>query len=192
MFWAEAMQGYKQSAISTARAFLVPYGEKPEDDANVFGLLAGLAAADKSVSTALSGATSALMGVNIADPAPGVTTLRDVVSNFTGLAADRFAPVPHAKFPVSTAPDTATVQQKPVANGGVTLLDLTGVACPMNFVKTKLKLETLPAGAHLAVILDDGEPIANVPRSLEEQGQQVLAREKISASQWKILIEKST
>jgi len=192
MFWAEAMQGYKQSAISTARAFLVPYGEKPEDDAAVFSLLAALAVADKDVSAALSDTTSALMSINIADPAPGVTALQDVVSHFTCLAAERFAPVPHAESPARTAADTSTDRQEPVANEGVTLLDLTGVACPMNFVKTKLKLETLAGGAHLAVILDDGEPIANVPRSLEEQGQKVLAQEKISVNQWKILIEKST
>jgi len=61
----------------------------------------------------------------------------------------------------------------------------------MNFVKTKLKLEMLPAGAHLSVILDDGEPIENVPKSLEEQGQKVLEQERISDGQWKILVEKS-
>jgi len=41
------------------------------------------------------------------------------------------------------------------------------------------------------VILDDGEPIANVPRSLEEQGQKVLEQRPISDSQWKIVVEKA-
>ena len=43
-------------------------------------------------------------------------------------------------------------------------LDLRGVICPYNFVKTKLKLDTMSAGEILAVILDDGEPIRNVNR----------------------------
>jgi len=191
MFWAEALEGYKQSAISTARAFLVPYGEKPKDDAQVFGLLAGLAMADKEVSGGLAGTTSALMNVNIADPAPGVTALRDVVGAFVGLASVRFAPVPQEESKAPPMPDTSAAKQASSGDGEPILLDLTGVACPMNFVKTKLKLETLPAGAHLSVILDDGEPIENVPKSLEEQGQKVLEQEKISDGQWKILVEKS-
>jgi len=191
MFWAEALEGYKQSATSTARAFLVVYGEKPEDDAEVFGLLAGLAAADKDVSAGLNKVTAALMGVNIADPAPGVTSLRDVVALFVDLAAARFSAVPQDEPEAPLSTDTSVAAQTPAGDGEATLLDLSGVTCPMNFVKTKLRLETLPAGARLSVILDDGEPIENVPRSLEEQGQKVLEQEKISDGQWKILVEKS-
>lgn len=56
-------------------------------------------------------------------------------------------------------------------------LDLRGVICPYNFVKTKLKLETMQAGQRLAVILDDGDPIRNVPRSVLDDGHQVLSQE---------------
>jgi len=191
MFWAEAMQGYRQSATSTARAFLVAYGEKPEEDDQVFGLLAGLAAGDADVSAGLSRVTSALMSISLADPAPGVTRLQDALAPFVDLAARRFAPVP-ADEPDSPAVEASEALQQPPANEGDTpQLDLTGVACPMNFVKTKLRLEMLPAGAHLEVILDDGEPIENVPRSLQEQGHKVLEQTRISDVQWKIQIEKS-
>jgi len=73
----------------------------------------------------------------------------------------------------------------------VVLLDLSGVACPMNFVKTKIKLTTMPVGSLLDVILDDGAPIDNVPLSLEEQGQKVASKERISETQWKIRVEKT-
>ena len=56
-------------------------------------------------------------------------------------------------------------------------LDLRGVICPYNFVKTKLKLETMEAGQTLAVILDDGDPIKNVPRSVSDDGHTVLIQE---------------
>ena len=56
-------------------------------------------------------------------------------------------------------------------------LDLRGVICPYNFVKTKLKLETMEAGQTLAVILDDGDPIKNVPRSVRDDGHTVLIQE---------------
>lgn len=54
-------------------------------------------------------------------------------------------------------------------------LDLRGVACPMNFVHAKMALEKLPVGAELEVILDKGEPVENVPRSFEDQGEEVVS-----------------
>lgn len=53
-------------------------------------------------------------------------------------------------------------------------LDLRGVMCPINFVKTKLKLEMMDAGEVLEVILDSGEPIQNVPKSIKEEGHKIL------------------
>ncbi|HEX8854781.1 MAG TPA: sulfurtransferase TusA family protein [Thermoleophilaceae bacterium] len=53
------------------------------------------------------------------------------------------------------------------------MLDLTGVPCPMNWVRTKLALESLEPGEELSVALDDGEPIESVPRSAREDGHEV-------------------
>lgn len=53
-------------------------------------------------------------------------------------------------------------------------LDLRGVMCPINFVKTKLKLESMEAGEVLEVVLDSGEPIQNVPKSIKEEGHRIL------------------
>jgi TusA-related sulfurtransferase len=49
-------------------------------------------------------------------------------------------------------------------------LDLRGTPCPINFVRTKLKLEQLPPGALLEVWLDPGEPMEQVPDSLAMEG----------------------
>jgi TusA-related sulfurtransferase len=54
-----------------------------------------------------------------------------------------------------------------------TELDLRGVACPMNWVKTKLALERIAPGETLWVRLDPGEPIDSVPRSAREDGHDV-------------------
>jgi sulfite reductase (ferredoxin) len=54
------------------------------------------------------------------------------------------------------------------------IIDLRSVACPLNFVKAKLELEKLQIGAVLEVLLDEGEPVRNVPASFAEQGQEVL------------------
>ena len=49
-------------------------------------------------------------------------------------------------------------------------LDLRGTPCPINFVRTKLKLAQLSAGEILEVWLDGGEPIEQVPHSLAMEG----------------------
>jgi TusA-related sulfurtransferase len=54
-----------------------------------------------------------------------------------------------------------------------TTLDLTGVVCPLNWVKAKLALEELEAGDQLTLLLDSGEPIDSVPRSAREDGHDV-------------------
>jgi TusA-related sulfurtransferase len=55
----------------------------------------------------------------------------------------------------------------------VTSLDLTGVVCPLNWVKTRLALEELDSGEELMVRLDEGEAIESVPRSAREEGHAV-------------------
>ncbi|MFL5885164.1 MAG: sulfurtransferase TusA family protein [Thermoleophilaceae bacterium] len=55
----------------------------------------------------------------------------------------------------------------------MTALDLTGVVCPLNWVKTRLALERLDAGDELVVRLDPGEAIESVPRSARDEGHGV-------------------
>ncbi len=69
-------------------------------------------------------------------------------------------------------------------------LDLKGVACPYNFVKTKLKLEEMESGQTLQIIIDDGEPYKNVPRSVINEGHKILEEEKIEDNHYRIVIEK--
>ena len=53
-------------------------------------------------------------------------------------------------------------------------VDITDVVCPVTFVKTKVALEELEDGQILQVHLNDGEPVLNVPRSVKEEGHQIL------------------
>lgn len=53
-------------------------------------------------------------------------------------------------------------------------LDITAEVCPMTFVKTKLLLERVPAGAVVKVRLRGAEPLENVPRSVQEMGHRIL------------------
>lgn len=69
-------------------------------------------------------------------------------------------------------------------------INLKGVPCPLNFVKTKLKLEAMEAGEILEVELDDGEPITNVTASVKEEGHHIIKIERAGEC-WKLVIKKS-
>ena len=69
-------------------------------------------------------------------------------------------------------------------------LDITQEHCPMTFVRTKLKLAQMAKGDTLEVLLSEGEPLNNVPRSASEQGFQVLAVEHVEGKTHRVLIEK--
>ncbi len=69
------------------------------------------------------------------------------------------------------------------------VLDLRGVICPYNFVKTKLRLDTMVSGEVLAVLLDDGDPVRNVPQSVENEGHTILSRELIGRH-YRVVIQK--
>lgn len=50
-------------------------------------------------------------------------------------------------------------------------------ACPVTWVKTRIALSRLAEGEILEVLLRDGEPRENVPRSAEEDGNRVVRLE---------------
>ncbi|MHC4337890.1 MAG: sulfurtransferase TusA family protein, partial [Planctomycetota bacterium] len=54
------------------------------------------------------------------------------------------------------------------------VIDLRGVVCPLNFVKAKIELEKVGVGEILEVLLDEGEPVRNVPESFAQQSQEVI------------------
>lgn len=78
---------------------------------------------------------------------------------------------------------------QPVMLTAIQERDYRGVACPMNFVKVKFNLAQMKTGEHLRVLLDDGQPIENVPRSVAQEGHKVLAQTKFG-DYWSVEIEK--
>lgn len=109
----------------------------------------------------------------------------------------KLAPVQETAVPVqevaaAVTPIAPEVKPATPAPTGAPVYDLRGVACPMNYVKTKLKLEMMDAGEKLEVWLDAGEPIKNVPMSLKNDGHKVLIQEALEAeaSHYRILVEK--
>ncbi|MBQ8976543.1 MAG: sulfurtransferase TusA family protein [Succinivibrionaceae bacterium] len=70
-------------------------------------------------------------------------------------------------------------------------IDITDVNCPITFVKTKVALDELENGQILQVHLNDGEPIQNVPRSVREEGHEVLKITDNSDGTFELFIRKN-
>ncbi len=88
----------------------------------------------------------------------------------------------------------STTQSEPAAGSDINVdaeLDLRGVACPINFVRAKLKLETMSPGQTLAIILDDGEPVQNVPGSLKNEGQEIIQITNFDPQHWRVIVRKN-
>lgn len=69
---------------------------------------------------------------------------------------------------------------------GVETLDLAGEVCPYTFVRTKLRLEELPLGAELHILVDHAPAADNVPRSLSAEGQEVVSV-AAEGARWRIV-----
>ncbi|WP_225072669.1 sulfurtransferase TusA family protein [Desulfuromonas sp. CSMB_57] len=69
------------------------------------------------------------------------------------------------------------------------VIDLRGVKCPTNFVRAMLALEEMEIGAAVEFFLDDGEPVHNVPRSLEQAGHKLLGLTR-AGDHFRLVVEK--
>ena len=59
-------------------------------------------------------------------------------------------------------------------------LDITDKICPLTFVHARLAIDSMKPGAVLAILLNEGEPLENVPLSLKELGHKILSLHPIS------------
>ncbi len=67
-------------------------------------------------------------------------------------------------------------------------LDLSGEVCPYTFIKSKLALEELSPGQVLSVTVDNSESASNVPKSLQQEGHEILGLEKAEKGKWRVLV----
>lgn len=79
--------------------------------------------------------------------------------------------------------------EAPSSFSAVNFKDYTGVACPMNFVKTKMDLAKMKSGEVLEILLDDGAPIDNVPKSVQSEGHTIESTTQEGKS-WRVRIVK--
>ena len=153
----------KRAIFLSARALLVVKGEDPKSEQEAISLFKKLFVDEGLISA----------------------DYRDIEDVFTHIGKDKFSYAdklledikelykdmdPSFNFPKRKEADIETAEHK--------ILDLKGTPCPINYVKTKLFLENLRSGDILEVLLDEGEPIQNVPKSLESDGHIIVSIDK--------------
>ncbi len=69
-------------------------------------------------------------------------------------------------------------------------VDITDVNCPVTFVKAKVALDELDEGDILKVHMNGGEPAENVPRSLKEEGHEILELTQNTDGTYDLLVRK--
>lgn len=75
----------------------------------------------------------------------------------------------------------------------MTSLDIRRYACPLTWVKAKIALDGLSPGDRLEVLLREGEPLDNLPRTAEEAGHRVELQERApeaGVDAWRVVLVK--
>ncbi|MFQ5646406.1 MAG: sulfurtransferase TusA family protein, partial [bacterium] len=159
---AEKKELYKKAAYAAFRSLLVTKGEEPHDYPDAAGLF------DRH-----------FIETDLADT--GFRELKEFPAEVTPETA---ALVERLVLTVAGLYDKmdnnlnfTSVKEKEAESSGdssaVLKLDLSGVKCPINYVKTRLFMEEMEVGQVVKILLDEGEPIKNVPESLRNDGQEI-------------------
>ncbi len=199
--YAMAVNKAYRAVLAGAKALLVTEGLDPSTDAETFAEFEQRVAARGTVPAHYRN-----LGLQIGDLGPKETTAAfaasklDFARSFVEVcrtATDHIGKDLKLKavgeeVPSEEAPPAQATEPASSAPSAAPIYDLRGVACPLNYVKTKLRLEMMDTGERLEVWLDAGEPIKNVPMSLRNDGHKVLAEEPLDgpAAHWKVLVEK--
>ena len=186
------------ASLLAARALLVTRGQEAGDDAEAFDLFrrhfvdAGLL--DEShgavLGTARQCASSHEPECAFDAQGPEVSSLVDAVQElYEGMDSSlRFKPAAQQGAQQAEVPPRSEVtgQQETKIDREV---DFRGVACPLNYAKTKLVLEQMASGEVLSVLMGE-EGARNVPQSAEQDGHEVLSVTPEEEA-WRVTIRKT-
>lgn len=74
---------------------------------------------------------------------------------------------------------------------GTLVLDVRGYVCPYPVIYTRKALARLSPGELLEVLTDNPPSCDNVPRTVKDEGHEVLKVEDVEPGVWRILVRKA-
>ncbi|MFH1615974.1 MAG: sulfurtransferase TusA family protein [Planctomycetota bacterium] len=164
-----------KAIVAAARSLLFTVGLEPKKDREIFAAfkqhLIEQGWVKPQIQQVLDNALDWKMG-----DVESIEDLRDEVEGLINRIEELFLSLDaNLKFKAEPIAQKTNIKISETKNH---IIDLRGVVCPLNFVKAKLELEKLKVGDVLEVLLDEGEPVRNVPASFADQGQEVLEVKK--------------
>lgn len=187
-----------EAVSRSSRALLVTRGAEPKDDIEAFeyfeDLFINKELVDKKFRKLLYMAGEYKNG-NLKDEA--LVKNHEVIKEFTLAVANLYDAMDDSlqfKIEKEKKKPESEINKKSEKMGPkpYKTLDLKGVKCPFNYVKAKLQLETMKTGELIELFLDDGAPIENVPKSLKNDGQEILEKEKTNTGHYRLLVKKKS
>lgn len=70
-------------------------------------------------------------------------------------------------------------------------LDISGDVCPMTQVRVRMAMGKVAPGEMLKIRMASGEPVASIPRTLKEEGHEVLSMKKVDED-FELVVKKKT
>ncbi len=185
------------ATVLAARALLVTQGQEAKDDRDALLLFSKHFVEVGLVSKIYQALIQkALAGAGSFEAEKDSGAERDEVGAFVSAVQKLYDNVdPSLRFrPVTEAAESKAEAAVPQAAEEAEFkidreANFRGVACPLNYVKTKLLLEQMASGEVLSVVLDD-EGARNVPQSTKQDGHDVLSVTRDGKS-WRVIIRKS-
>lgn len=174
----ECSEELYNALIFSSRALLVTQGLDPKNDREA---LKGFE--ERFVNPRLVSSRYLGLGQWAANLLLGRWTLQEAYEHIKGLLEEvsaLYAGMDDSlRFPEKKA--ELKGEEKPISSQriGDHFMDLRGVACPMNYMKAKLQIEEMELDQTIFLYLDEGEPINNVPVSLQDDGQEIVRVEKM-------------
>jgi len=178
-----------QILLASSRMLLVTRGSEPSDPVRVLDEFAKHFI-DSSLIAAETRELVDLGKRHVADPALDLRPYAERIQAFASTVEQLYETMDsNFQFSTSSSPSTAVVSSE-AASEKRHFRDLRTVKCPMNFVHVKVELSRMPQGALLEVLLDDGEPVKNVPESVRKEGHEIVSLERRDGGEWSCLIRK--
>lgn len=164
-----------KAILSASRAFLILFGHEPKKDREIISLfkteLIETGWISRETEKLLEAAVDWKLG-DIDSITEYIDEIKKMIERVDKLFHSLDSSLKFTVEPASAKKESADLQKEG------RIIDLRGVACPLNFVKAKLELEKVQIGQTIKIMLDEGEPARNVPASFVGQGQEVLKTQK--------------
>ena len=160
-----------EAIVAAARSLLITRGLEPKKDREIFSAFDEHLVQPGWVLQETKGLLDKALDYRLGDTGD-ISHVQESVSQMLARVEELFRSL-DANLNFRVEPISKRLSDEKSVKDSEHSIDLRGVGCPLNFVKAKLELEKIEVGQVLEILLDAGEPVANVPVSFTEQGQEI-------------------